>query len=141
MRAFFAPVVAAVLFASSAIAGPTDTPEAQMDAFLGTLQKKKYDGALEAFFAGSLTAQQKSTELKAMGGQVKAAFEFLGPPTSWEVVESKAKGKDLVVLKLISKQKDDAPVFWNAIFYRRLGRWEPMSVFFFDEPIKAGFLQ
>lgn len=135
-------VLLAVLFlASSAFAASTSTPEAQMEAFLKTLQEKKYDGALEAFFAGSLALQQKPTELKAMGGQVKAAFEFLGPPVSWEFVETTKMGKDLVTFKLISKQKDDTPVFWNAMFYRRLGTWEPLAVFFFDDPMKAGFLR
>jgi hypothetical protein len=140
MRFFVAALVGAVIATSSNAASPS-TPEAQMEAFLKTLQEKKYDGALESFFAGSLAIQQKPTEMKAMSGQVKAAFEFLGPPTSWEIVETRKMGRDLVVLRLISKQKDETPVFWNAMFYRRLGKWEPLSVFFFDDPLKAGFLQ
>ena len=133
--------ILALVLAGSAFAAPSSTPEAQMEAFLKVLQEKKYDGALETFFAGSLALQQKPTELKAMGGQVKAAFEFLGPPVSWEFVETRKMGKDLVTFKLISKQKDDTPVFWNAMFYRRLGKWEPLAVFFFDDPMKAGFFQ
>ncbi len=91
------------------------------------------------FFSGSLTAKQKGTELKAMEGQVKAALEFYGPPKSWEIVEAKSLGKDLVNLKLLSKHNDESPLFWNALFYRRNNAWEPLGVYFFDDPRKAGF--
>lgn len=134
-------LAAAILCSSAVSAAPGGSPEAQMDALLKTLQAKKYDGAFEDFFAGSMTAQQKPNELKAMGGQAKAAFEFLGPPTSWEVVDTIKKGKDFVLLRVVSKHRDEVPVFWNAMFYRRSGKWEPLAVFFFDDPVKAGFFQ
>jgi hypothetical protein len=110
-----------------------------MISLLKTLQARKYDGALVTFFSGSLTAKQKGAELRAMDGQAKAALEFYGPPTSWEIVETKSLGKDLVNLKLLSKHNDDSPLFWNALFYRRNNAWEPVGVYFFDDPRKAGF--
>lgn len=125
-----------MLTASAALAAG---PDEQLFSLLQTLQSRKYDGALTTFFSGSLTAKQKGTELKAMEGQVKAALEFYGPPRSWEIVESKALGKDLINLKLLSKHNDDVPLFWNALFYRRKNTWEPLGVYFFDDPRKAGF--
>jgi hypothetical protein len=127
------------ILATSAMAVGMKDPEAQMDDFLRTLQSAKYDGALENYFDGSFVGQQKPTEIKAMGSQLKAAFEFFGAPRSWELVEIKKIGSDLEKLKLITKHKDEIPLFWSALFYRRLGRWEPMTIFFFDDPLKAGF--
>lgn len=136
---FIVFVLLAFVLGTSAIAAAPKDPEAQIDAFLKTLQAAKYDGALEAFFAGSYAVQQKPTEMKAMGGQIKAAFEFYGPPTTWDIVETKKIGKDLQNIKLISKQNDEIPLFWNALFYRRHDKWEPLGIFFFDDPKKAGF--
>lgn len=138
MRFIFFALLVFFLGTSAMAAAPKD-PEAQIDALLKSLQAAKYDGALEVFFAGSYTAQQKSMEMKAMGGQMKAAFEFYGPPHTWDVVETKSIGKDLQNIKIISKQKDEVPLFWNALFYRRHGKWEPLGIFFFDDPKKAGF--
>ena len=139
MRFIVFALLAFVLRTSAMAADPKD-PNEQINALLKTLQAATYDGALEVFFAGSYAAQRKSMEIKAMGGQMKAAFEFYGPPTTWEVVETKNIGKDLQNIKIISKQKDEIPLFWNALFYRRHDRWEPFAIFFFEDPKKAGFL-
>jgi len=137
----FVPLLMLLAFlgVSEASAGQ-NTPEAQIEALIKSLQTGKFQNILHNFFAGSLAAQQKPTELKAMEGQVKAAFEFYGPPMSYEIVDTKKMGRDLVNIKFISKQKDDVPLFWNALFYRRHDQWEPLAVFFFDDPRKAGFL-
>ena len=128
-----------IFLGTSVASAATKDPDAQLTTFLETLRTRKYDGALTNFFTGSLTGQQKTMELKAMDGQVKAALEFYGPPMSWEIVETKKIGKDLVNIKFVSKHKDEMPMFWNALFYRRHEAWEPLGIYFFDDPRKAGF--
>lgn len=124
---------------SGASAAPGD-PESQLGSLMERLRASKYEGALTDFFAGSLALKQKPSELKVTDGQIKAAFEFYGAPTTWEIVETRKIGKDLIDLKMLSKQKDDSPLFWNVLFYRRHESWEPISIDFFDDPKKAGFL-
>ena len=138
MRITSLVLLALLVVGTQAYAGTTD-PQEQMESLLKTLQAGKYDGDCQAFFTGSQTAKQKATELRAMDGQLKAAFEFYGSPNSWETVETKKIGNDLVNIKILSKQKDEVPLFWNALFYRRHKRWEPIGVVFFDDPKKAGF--
>ena len=127
-----------LVIASAAAQAGDGEPQAQLDALLQRLKGGKYEGALQSLFAGSLALAQKPTEFKALDGQVKAAFEFFGPPTSWEILDTKPIGKDLVNIKMLSKQKDEVPLFWNTLFYRRHNSWEPVGIVFFDDPSKAG---
>jgi hypothetical protein len=127
------------LLATSAIAASAKGPEAQIEALMKTLEAGKFDGAMTSFFAGSIAAQQKPTEMRAMDGQAKSGLEFYGAPVSYEIVETKKIGNDLVNIKFLTKHKDDVPLFWNALFYRRHEQWEPLGLVFFDDPRKAGF--
>lgn len=123
---------------STAFAEPKE-PSAQIDVLIKRLQSGKADGALRDFFSGSLMLEQKEAQLRAMDGQAKAAFEFFGKPISYEIVETSKMGTSLVRIKWITKHKNETPLFWNSLFYRRNGKWEPLGIFFFDDPQKAGF--
>ena len=132
-------LVVALLLGTSVVHAAPRSPEAQIEALMKSLQAKQLDGVFQNFFAGTLTVQLKPTELKAMDGQAKGALEFFGPPTSYEIVETKALGNNLVRMKILSKHRDEIPLFWNVLFYKRNAQWEPLSIFFFDDPQKAGF--
>jgi hypothetical protein len=124
---------------STVFAEPKE-PTAQIDTLIKRLQSGKVDGALLDFFSGSLMLAQKGEQLRAMDGQAKAAFEFLGKPVSYEIVQTSTMGTSLVRIKWITKHKNETPLFWNSLFYRRNSKWEPLGVFFFDDPQKAGFI-
>jgi hypothetical protein len=114
-------------------------PPAQIDGLVKRLQAGKIEGAFVDFFANSLVAEQKEMQIRAMDGQAKAAFDFYGKPTSYEIVETNKMGTSLMRIKWITKHKSETPLFWNGLFYRRNSKWEPINVFFFDDPQKAGF--
>lgn len=114
-------------------------PTAQIEALVKRLQTGKIEGAFVDFFSGSLVAEQKEMQVRAMDGQVKAAFEFYRRPSSYEIVETNKMGTSLMRIKWITKHKSETPLFWNGLFYRRNNKWEPLHVFFFDDPQKAGF--
>ena len=123
---------------STAFAEPKD-PIAQIDTMVKRLQTGKIEGAFIDFFSGSLVAEQKEVQVRAVDGQVKAALDFYGRPISYEIVETNKMGTSLMRIKWITKHKSEAPVFWNGLFYKRNNKWEPLSVVFFDDPQKAGF--
>lgn len=123
---------------STAFAAPKE-PTAQIEALIKRLQSGKADGALLDFFSGSLMFEQKEAQLRAMDAQAKAAFEFLGKPVSYEIVDTSKMGASLVRIKWITKHKNETPMFWNSLFYYRNSKWEPLGIFFFDDPQKAGF--
>jgi hypothetical protein len=125
-------------FLSTAFAEPKE-PSAQIDALMKRLQSEKIEGTLIGFFSGSLMFEQKEAQIRAMDGQAKAAIEFFGKPVSYEIVETSKMGTSLVRIKWITKHKNETPMFWNALFYHRNSKWEPLGIFFFDDPQKAGF--
>ena len=114
-------------------------PTTQIDMLIKRLQTGKIEGAFVDFFSGSLVAEQKEMQIHAVDGQVKAAMEFYGRPVSYEIVETNKMGSSLMRIKWITKHKSDAPLFWNALFYLRNNKWEPLTIVFFDDPQKAGF--
>lgn len=118
--------------------GKTSNPEQQVDALVKQLMSEKRGTAFQDFFSGSLMAEQKPAEVRAMDAQAKGAWEFYGAPGSYEVFEVKEVGKSLVRIKWLTKNRDEMPLFWSALFYRRAGKWEPLSLLFFDQPEKAG---
>jgi hypothetical protein len=123
---------------SSAFAESKEPP-AQIETLVKRLQTGKIEGAFVDFFDGSLVAEQKEMQVRAMDGQAKAAFDFYGKPASYEIVETNKMGTSLMRIKWITKHKSETPLFWNGLFYRRNSKWEPLHVFFFDDPQKAGF--
>jgi hypothetical protein len=114
-------------------------PTAQIEGLVKRLESGKIEGAFVDFFTGSLVAEQKEMQVRAMDGQAKSAFEFYGRPTDYEITETNKTGKSLVRIKWITKHKGEVPLFWNGLFYRRNNKWEPLTVVFFDDPAKAGF--
>ena|ERR1035437_1068660 len=138
MRTLILTIVAASCLASVALAESKE-PTAQVETLVKRLETGKLDGVFADFFTGSLVGQQKEMQVRAMDGQAKAAFEFYGRATDHEIVETKKMGNSLVRIKWITKHKGDAPLFWNALFYRRNDKWEPLTIVFFDDPDKAGF--
>jgi hypothetical protein len=114
-------------------------PSAQVEALAKVLQSGKIEGVLIDFFANSLLAEQRPTELHAMDAQVKAALDFYGRSVNYEIVETTKMGNSLVRIKWITKHKRETPMFWNVLFYRRNGKWEPLNILVFDDPTKAGF--
>jgi len=136
VRNLIIALAVAVGLASSARAQSKE-PAAQVEALVHQMQSGKSDGVFMQFFAGSLLAKQKPTEIRAMDGQAKAALEFYGKPVAYELLDAQKIGASLVRMKWITKHKDDSPLFWNALFYRRQGKWEPLNVVFFDDPTKA----
>lgn len=139
MRILISLIVAVGCLATIAFAAETQEPTARVETLTKRLQSGKIDGALIDFFSKSLAGEQKPTELRALDGQVKAALEFYGGAVSYEIVETKKMGNSLVRIKWITRHKRDAPLFWNAMFYHRNDKWEPLNLFFFDDPNKAGF--
>jgi hypothetical protein len=138
MRKLILVVLAVGMLFSTAFAESKE-PTAQIEALVKRLQKGKIEGAFVDFFSGSLVAEQKEMQVRAMDGQAKAAFELYGRPSSHEIVETDKLGTSLIRIKWITKHKSETPLFWNGLFYRRNNKWEPLHLFFFDDPRKAGF--
>ncbi len=137
MRTIVAVLIGISMQASIANAESIE-PRAQVEALIAQLRTDKLDGFLEKAFAGSLVAKQKPMQIDAMSGQAKAALQFYGKLTDYELLETEDLGKSLRRIKWMTKHKDDMPLFWNAIYYRRHGKWEPLTLIFFDNPIQAG---
>jgi len=114
-------------------------PTAQIEALIKRLQTGKIEGTFVDFFSGTLVAEQKEMQVRSMDGQAKAAFELYGRPSSYEIIETSKMGTSLIRIKWITKHKSEIPLFWNGLFYRRNSKWEPLLLFFYDEPHKAGF--
>jgi len=121
-----------------AVHGKTSNPEQQVDALVKQLMSEKRGTAFQDFFSGSLMAEQKPAEVRAMDAQASGAWGFYGAPESYEILEAKEIGKSLIRVKWITKNRGEMPLFWNALFYRRAGKWEPLTMQFFDQPDKAG---
>lgn len=137
MRIIAALVVVTSLLAVAAHAQSPE-PRAQVESLVTQLRVGKLDGLLEKAFAGGLVAKQKPMQIEAMSGQAKAALQFYGKLTDYEILETENLGKSLTRIKWMTKHNDDMPLFWNAIYYRRNGKWEPLTLIFFDNPIQAG---
>jgi hypothetical protein len=138
MRSIVFTVLLVIFFVASALA-ETKEPSDQVVALVKRLQSDRIEGVFTDFFANSLAAEQKPNEIRATDGQVKAALDFYGRAINYEIVETKKMGNSLITIKWITKHKNEAPLFWNCIFYKRNGKWEPIGVLFFDNPTKAGF--
>ncbi len=138
MRKVIYVMFAIGLLSSTAFAEPKD-PSAQIDTMVKRLQTGKIEGVFTALFSGSLVAEQKEVQLRAVDAQVKTAIDFYGRPTAYEIVETTKMGNSLIRIKWLTKHKDETPLFWNGLFYRRNNKWEPLAIVFFDDPHKAGF--
>jgi hypothetical protein len=132
-------ITACCLCAAAAESKESKEPTAQVEGLVQRLESGKTEGVFVDFFAGSLVAEQKEMQVRAMDAQAKAAFEIYGKPTDYELTETNKMGNSLVRIKWITKHKNGVPLFWNGLFYRRNDKWEPLSVVFFDDPTKAGF--
>jgi hypothetical protein len=131
--------VLVVTFLVTTVFAETKEPSEQVEALVKRLPSGKIEGVFIDFFANSIAAEQKPTEIRAMDGQAKAALDFYGRTVNYEIVETKKMGNSLITIKWITMHKNEVPLFWNGTFYKRNGKWEPFGVFFFDNPIKAGF--
>jgi hypothetical protein len=95
--------------------------------------------AFQEFFADTLMASRKPSDVRFLDSQARSAWEFMGAPIEYEIVRREEIGKKMFRLRWISWHKDDVPMFWNATFIKRSDKWEPFGIFFFDDPSKAGF--
>ena len=138
MRNLIIVSVGVICLASAGVA-KVGTPEKQIESLVEQLKSEKRGTALQDFFAGTLLEAQKQAYVKAMDAQAGGAWAIYGHPLEYEVSEKTEMGKSLIRIKWITKHKDDMPLFWNALFYRRAGSWEPLTVLFYDDPAKAGF--
>lgn len=125
------------LLAQAVMAGE-GTPKEQVKQLYDSISEGKPEEGFNRLFADSLLAKQNEMQVKAMGTQAKGAFDFYGPSTAMEFIEEKTLSESLVRLKWITKHKDDSPLFWSALFYRRADQWEPLQIVFYDDPEKAG---
>jgi hypothetical protein len=130
--------VAALAFLIQAVVAGEGTPKEQVTKLYNDISAGKTEEGFSRLFADSLMAKQKEVQVKAMGTQAKGAFDFYGPPTAIEFIEDKTFSESLMKLKWITKHKDDSPLFWSALFYKRAEKWEPLQIVFYDEPAKAG---
>jgi len=117
----------------------SEEPTTQIDALVKRLQSGEIDTAFVEFFSGSLISEQKEMVPRVIASQAKAAFEFYGRPSSYEILETSKMGTSLIRIKWITRHKSDAPLFWNSLFYRRNNKWEAVQFLVFDDPQKAGF--
>ena len=129
---------AAVALLTQAVAAGEGTPKEQVTKLNNSISEGKTEEGFSYLFAASLTAKQKEVQVKAMGSQAKGAFDFYGAPTAIEFIEEKTLSESLMKLKWITKHKDDSPLFWSALFYKRANKWEPLQIVFYDDPTKAG---
>lgn len=138
MRILLSVIFAIFCIVTVAIGEPQE-PTVRVEALVKRIQSDKSDGALIDFFANSLMGEQKPNELRALDVQVKSALEIYGRAIAYEIVETKKIGSSLIRIKWLTKHKREAPLFWTSLFYRRNEKWEPINLFFFDDPNKAGF--
>jgi hypothetical protein len=113
-------------------------PEQQIDAMFKQLSSEKKATAFQDFFAGTRLASQKPAEIKVLDAQASAAWTFYGSPVSYEILERRQIGESLFRVRWLTKNKEEIPLFWNALFYLRAGKWDPLNIVFFDSPEKAG---
>ena len=133
-----APIAVAVFaFLTRVVVAGEGTPKEQVTRLYHSISEGKTEEGFSQLFAESLTAKQKETQVKAMGTQAKGAFDFYGPPTAIEFIEEKTLSESLMKLKWITKHKDDSPLFWIAVFYKRSDQWEPLQIVFYDDPSRA----
>ena len=128
------------LFALSKVSAAEGSPEQQVVALFKQLTSEKRSTAFQDFFGDGLAGKQKPAEIKAMDAQAAAAWQFYGLPESYEIIQRTEIGESLFRIKWLTKHKEEAPLFWSALFYRRSGMWEPFTVLFFDDPHRAGIL-
>jgi hypothetical protein len=129
---------AALALLTQVVAAGEGTPKEQVTKLNNSISAGKTEEGFSQLFAASLMAKQKEMQVKAMGTQAKGAFDFYGPPSGIEFIEEKTLSESLMKLKWITKHKDDSPLFWSALFYKRADKWEPLQIVFYDEPAKAG---
>lgn len=114
------------------------SPEQQVDALFKQLSSENRGTALQDLFAGTLLSIQKPAEVRAMDAQARGAWEFLGPPESYEILERREIGKSVFRIRWLTKHRDELPLFWSAVFFVRGGKWEALSLVYVDQPEKAG---
>jgi len=114
-------------------------PKMQLGTFFETLKQQKLDAGVDGLLQGTLLAEQKPQELKLFVGQMKSAFEFYGYPVQAEFVSEQKIGESLYRYRYLTRNKSDAPLFWNFLFYKRSSSFEVLTFTFFDDPAKAGF--
>ncbi len=105
---------------------------------MAQLKSEKAGSALQDFFTGTLLASRKPTEIRILDSQARPAWEVYGPPMEYEVVNRRQIGQKLFELTVVSWHKDEVPLFWKATFVKRMGKWEPLSIFFNDDMAKVG---
>ncbi|MES2470603.1 MAG: hypothetical protein V4675_25135 [Verrucomicrobiota bacterium] len=130
--------VASLAFFTQALVAGEGAPKEQAMKLYSSISAGKTEEGFSLLFASSLMAERKEMQVKAMGNQAKSAFDFYGPPTAIEFIEEKALSDSLMKLKWLTKHRDESPLFWNALFYKRAGKWEPLQILFNDESAKAG---
>ncbi len=135
---FAGTIVAAIALLTQTVVAGEGTPKEQAMKLYSSISAGNTEEGFSLLFASSLMAERKEMQVKAMGNQAKSAFDFFGPPTAIEFIEEKTLSDSLVKLKWLTKHKDESPLFWNALFYNRAGKWEPLQILFNDEPAKAG---
>lgn len=124
-------ITALVILTQSVVAGE-GTPKEQVKKLYNSISSGKTEEGFSQMFAASLMAKLKEAQVKALGTQAKAIFDFYGPPTAIEFFEEKALSESLIKLKWITKHNDDSPLFWSAVFYKRADKWEPLQIDFYD---------
>jgi hypothetical protein len=131
-------LIAIIAALTGSLAAKEGSPEEQVAALFKQLASEKRSTAFQEFFAGSLAIAQKPAEVRAMDAQAGGAWTIYGAPESYEILDRREVGKSLFRIRWLTKNKDEVPLFWSALFYLRAGKWEALSLVFFDQPEKAG---
>jgi hypothetical protein len=125
--------------AVAGVCAAADGPEDLTEVFLQSLSERSYEEAVNKLYASGARSQQKEQLTQGVIATIKTILDTAGPPKTWEMVESKRIGKDLMGIKVLSKHKNENLMFWNVLYYRRQGTWEPIGIRLNNDATKAGF--
>jgi len=127
-----------VLLARTVSQAGEGTPKEQITALYDQCSSEHADSAFQDFFSNSLVQAQKEIQLKAVDSQAKGAFAIYGKPKAIEIIDENKLSDSLTRIKWLTKHNDETPMFWTALFYKRHGKWEPLTMVFYDSPEKIG---
>jgi hypothetical protein len=127
-----------VLLSATVSQAGEGTPKEQVTALYNQIRSERAGTAFQDFFRGSMVEATKEKQVKALDTQAKSVLEIYGKPAALEIIDEKTVSDSLTRIRWLTKHKNDSPIFWTALFYKRQGKWEPLSVNLYDEPSKIG---
>jgi hypothetical protein len=110
---------------------PPEEIQKTLTIFFSLLKEKKMDQAFDIILANT-KIKGRENEVKSIKAQTTEALTTYGPILSFEIIEQKRVGMNLLQIVCLS-YSENLPLRWRFTYYRPSEKWKLLDIFVDDK--------